>query len=248
MVDSVLQEKNVGGKNRLYLIMRLNYCHHSLFTLAPTKGAGSSNPISNTPLKGHTFAHLHLSFSSFLSLQRIPKDVAEPAGKYYPAEDVKTPKKSRRSKQNPPKVRDSITAGTVLILLAGRFRGKRVVCLKALESGLLLVSGPYKVNGVPLRRVNSRYVIATSTKVDVSGVDVASFNDAYFARVASSEEEEFFAGDEPKPSVASDERKADQKKVDESLLKAVESVPLLKEYLKAKFSLSKNDKPHKMKF
>jgi large subunit ribosomal protein L6e len=33
------------------------------------------------------------------------------------------------------------------------------------------VTGPFKVNGVPIRRVNARYVIATSTKLDVSGLD-----------------------------------------------------------------------------
>lgn len=44
------------------------------------------------------------------------------------------------------------------------------------------LSGPFKINGVPIRRVNQTYVIATSTKVDISGVDVSKFDDKYFAR------------------------------------------------------------------
>lgn len=171
--------------------------------------------------------------------------------RYYPAEDVKAPKPTYKVRQNPPKLRKSITPGTILIILAGRFRGKRVVFLKALESGLLLVSGPFKINGVPLRRVNQAYVIATSTKVDVSGVDVGFVTDVYFSRKNDPKkegEEEFFEGDAPKPAVVSDQRKEDQKKVDTALLAAVAKVDMLEGYLAAHFTLTSTDKPHLMQF
>lgn len=141
--------------------------------------------------------------------------------------------------------------GTVLILLAGRFRGKRVVYLKNLEDNTLLVSGPFKINGVPLRRVNARYVIATSTKVDVSSVDVSKINVEYFAREKTSKgkksEADFFNESQPKKEIKA-ERIADQKSVDSALLSEIKKTPLLKQYLAASFSLKNGDKPHLLKF
>lgn len=69
-----------------------------------------------------------------------PKKVEGVTGKYYPAEDV-VQKKGPAPVRNAPRLRSSIVPGTVVILLAGRFQGKRVVVLKQLTSGLLLVSG-----------------------------------------------------------------------------------------------------------
>ena len=74
-------------------------------------------------------------------------------GKYYPAEDQVT-SKGPTPVRNAPKVRSSITPGTVLILLAGRFRGKRVVCLKALSSGLLLISGKFSFSDKIIHHCN----------------------------------------------------------------------------------------------
>eukprot|EP00965_Chrysotila_dentata_P193696 6175918-Pleurochrysis_carterae.AAC.2 len=122
---------------------------------------------------------------------------------YYPADDVKVKVKGASKPPTPAKLRSSIKPGSVLILLAGRFRGRRVVFLKQLPSGLLLVTGPYAVNGIPVRRVNQAYVIATSTTVDISKVDVSKFEDGYFGKpkVAKKKQkkssDEFFAEEQP---------------------------------------------------
>jgi len=174
------------------------------------------------------------------------------ASRFYPADDVLPPKKSKKITPRST-LRPSITPGTILILLAGRFRGKRVVFLKQLESGLLLITGPYKINGVPLRRVNQAYVIATSTKIEVDAQIAEKFTDAYFAKEAASvkqsAEAEFFEEGKPKVKAAFPESKAaDQKQVDKAVLEAVKVKENLAKYLKASWGLSKGQFPHQIVF
>lgn len=109
--------------------------------------------------------------------------VQEP--RYYPTVDV--PVVSKKTKPvKAPKFRPSLKPGAVCILLAGKYKGKRAILLKTLPSGLILVSGPFGLNGVPLKRMDPAYVIATSTIVDVSGVKLpAELTDEFFARPAS---------------------------------------------------------------
>jgi len=172
--------------------------------------------------------------------------------KWYAADDTQKPILSRKHNHRPTGLRKNITPGTVLIILAGRFQGRRVVFLKQLPSGLLLVTGPYKYNGVPIRRVNQAYVISTSTKLDVSSIDVKNISDSFFAKkkAAAGEKKaaDFLDSKDKKKSPLADARKAEQKRVDTALLAVVAKTPLLKQYLKARFSLNKNQAPHALKF
>merc|ERR1712150_184646 len=153
------------------------------------------------------------------------------------------------------KLRKTLTPGTVLILLAGRHKGKRVVLLKQLASGLLLVTGPYHLNGCPLRRINQNYVIGTKTKLDISSVKLPErVNDEYFRRqkLRRPKHTEGDIFDTKKEGYAvSDERKQDQVEVDKQVLEVVRSHPdkkLMFGYLGAMFSLTNKQYPHKMIF
>lgn len=178
--------------------------------------------------------------------------------KSYPTED--RPRKLRTNKktfsEHKHTLRPTITPGTVLILVAGRHAGKRVVFLKQLKSGLLLVTGPFKLNGCPLRRINQIYVIATSTKLDLSKVNLPeNLNDSFFNRVKAKKQKpaqgsEIFETKKESYKV-NEERKAAQVNVDKQLLAVLKAHPerkLVRAYLKSKFALSNRVYPHKLKF
>merc|ERR1711981_110695 len=157
--------------------------------------------------------------------------------------------KSYRATQ---KLKEGIVPGSVLILVAGRHRGKRVVFLKQLESGLLLVTGPFKINGVPMRRVNQKYVIATSTKIDFKTNIPDRVNDEYFSRIELNAHEGQNEGEifqtKKATYTASNERKEDQKAVDGAIIAAAKKMPYMVSYLNSNFALRNGQNPANMKF
>ena len=162
------------------------------------------------------------------------------------------PVNKNKLKVRPTKLRGSITPGTVLIVLAGPYKGKRVVFLKQLPSGLLLVTGPFHINGVPLRRLNQAYCIATSTKIDVAGVNLSQVDDAIFSK----SEEEKKSGKKTQEEFIGEEKKkvipaafiALQKTIDASITKTVKKDKILLAYMKTAFTLTNGTYPHELKF
>ena len=168
---------------------------------------------------------------------------------WYPTTNLKQHFKRKSKLPKPTHIQHALQPGQIVILLSGRFRGKRVVYLKKLQSGLLLVTGPYKLNGVPLKRVNQAYVLPTCTKVELADV-AKDVTDDLFKRVDVKRENEkdFLEDPAVKKGRITDERKNAQIKVDTEVKKAVDAVPQLNKYLKFRFALKNGDKPHLMKF
>ena len=161
-------------------------------------------------------------------------------GSWYPTEDNKAPV-ARKHKNLPTKLRGGVTPGTVLIILAGKHEGKRVVFLKQLGSGQLLVTGPYKLNGVPLKRIPQCFTMPTSTKVDVSTAQFNAIDDAYFVKKVKKSE-----GPLVEAKGVPAEKKAKQIEVDKAILGKTSG--LVKKYLATRFALSNGQFPHQLKF
>ena len=169
---------------------------------------------------------------------------------WYPVSNLKSHFKRQCKAPKASHISAPLTPGQIVIILSGRFRGRRVVYLKKLESNLLLVTGPYKYNGVPLKRVNAAYVLPTNTKLNINAEIAKNINDKFFDRVdiERTKEEDFFEDKEKKKGRISEDKKKLQTEVDAEVKKAVDGVPMMKEYLRNRFALKNGDKPHLMKF
>ncbi|CAF1365098.1 unnamed protein product [Adineta steineri] len=211
------------------------------------KTAGSIKKRRSPALKKKPVGGDRNGKERFVRSKRLPR--------YYPTEErpKKFSVKRKKFSSHPRRFRSTLTPGTVVILVAGKHAGKRAVVVKHLSSGLLLVTGPHKLNGVPLRRVNQIYVIGTSTKIDLSAAKLDNLDDKFFKRVRPAKknaEKDIFDSKKEK-SQLSDERRQAQRTTDAVVLNAIKANAdsrLLRKYLKSRFQLWNGVLPHKLRF
>ena len=65
------------------------------------------------------------------------------------------------------KTRESLSVGTIVIILDGEFKGKRAAVISDAGAGIVKVCGTV----VPVTEIDQDYLIATSTKLELAGVN-----------------------------------------------------------------------------
>jgi len=173
------------------------------------------------------------------------------------------PKGSHRPVQRQTKLRKSLVPGTVCILVAGRHQSKKVVFLKQLKrSGLCLVTGPYGLNKVPLRRMDQRFMIATSVRIPLpESFKVPGHVDDFFfkkprgtksSKTTKSNENTLKSSKAKKTLKKPDlVRKKAQRYIDNAIIKGFNKHPesgMLKKYMKRCFTLIGDRYAHNIKF
>jgi large subunit ribosomal protein L6e len=159
--------------------------------------------------------------------------------------------------------KSAVQPGRVVILLTGPYRGRHAVVLKQLQSGLLLITGPHVINGLPLRRVHHKFVITTSTQLDLSKFKLPEHvHDKYFAKPvvtaatrkaqqAEADQNQSIFTPRKQEYVLTEQRKQDQIAIDKQVLAVVKAHPegrLMSQYLASHFFLKNRQYPHKMIF
>jgi len=80
----------------------------------------------------------------------------------------------------------NLKPGSVLILLSKKLLGKKVVLLNTTDSGLFVVTGPFSINGVSMRRVNYKYVIFSGASLNLEKLKTTVLTDEYFESLRKS--------------------------------------------------------------
>nr|6ZU5_LE0 Chain LE0, eL6 [Paranosema locustae] len=173
---------------------------------------------------------------SMLSRRGI-KVIPEEAG-LYPSDDLPAyiEKLEKRMQKKPRVRRTDLVKGCIVVVLEGDFTARRVVFLKQVENNKALCCGPAPINNVPFFVIDERYLLRTSTVLDLKedvNIDISTVF-------------------ESKRGVVADrmdiDANSDQKRIENAIVDAVSSIRFMKRYLATPFKMPKFKSVSSLKF
>lgn len=158
-----------------------------------------------------------------------------PAAGFFPDEEMPEYIEKLQSKQVKieRKQRTDLQYGNVVVILEGQFAAKRAIYLGN-EGFNAIVVGPSNLNGVPLMKIDERFLLKTSTILKIQKVKI---------------EEEIFVSEksfdvEIKPKEASDLEKS----IEAEIMKEVQKEKFMKTYLSSEFDFQGIENLEEMNF
>ncbi|RVD93329.1 60s ribosomal L6 [Tubulinosema ratisbonensis] len=166
---------------------------------------------------------------NFITINNRKIRVLPECAGYYPADDMPEYMQilEKRNQPKERKPRSDLVTGMVVIVLEGEFAARRVVFLKQLPGNKALCCGPQPINKVPFFTIDERFLLKTSTILDISvNCDKIESKDVY---------------DCMSEAEITENKTSEMKKVEDEILKAISKVKFMRTYLETLFNINENE-------
>lgn len=159
-----------------------------------------------------------------------------PSAGYFPDEDMPVYiEKLQSMKINIERIpRDDLKYGNIVVILEGEFASKRVIYLGSKNFNAIVI-GPRSFNGVPLIKIDEKYLLKTSTVLKLTKVEINE-EDIFKSEKEFIENYTFF------------EPSALETKLEEEIKTETSKIEFMRAYLSEDFNLSDITKIDNMKF
>lgn len=155
---------------------------------------------------------------------------------YIPDDTPEFVERYRKTTARKPRTaRTDLARGMVVVVLEGVFASRRVIYLGGLGDNLALCVGPKSINNIPLFKIDERYLLATSTVLEIGNVDVDEKNAVLTERDVYT-------------TPMSVEMTDSERKLDEELTRAVRNVEFMKTYLCEPFEVDGSRNFYSLKY
>lgn len=153
----------------------------------------------------------------------------------YSADDVTEAEQKYIERHTPkPRIqREDLQCGDLVVILEGGFMGKKAIFVKQADNFTAIIVGIKSVNGVPLVKIDERYLLKLDVSLPLSNLPDIDESSAVESKIGESERME-------------EESAADE--LENAILAAVQKVKFMKAYIAKPFSVDESTDFYSQKY